>query len=99
MKSIEERIKSLPPALKKEVEKFVENLLKKRRSKNGKKLRQHWAGAPRTRRDLKTQMGAEISESEHVRILSALDAVSALSLETGPPVSNRDHDRYLYGSG
>jgi len=40
MKSIDERIKNLPPALKKEVEEFVKGLLKKRRNKNGKKLRQ-----------------------------------------------------------
>jgi hypothetical protein len=40
---------------------------------------------------------AELSEEEHNRILQVLDAVSALSAEAGPPVSNRDHDRYLYG--
>lgn len=39
----------------------------------------------------------ELSEVEHARILSVLDAVAALSEKTGPPVSNRDHDRYLYG--
>lgn len=39
----------------------------------------------------------ELSEAEHARILRVLDAVAALSAETGPPVSNRDHDRYLYG--
>jgi len=98
MKSIDERIKDLPPALKKEVEEFVNNLLKKRRKKNGKKLRQDWAGAAAKGRDLKTRPEAEISETEHARILSALEAVSALSLEKGPPVTNRDHDRYLYGS-
>jgi len=38
-----------------------------------------------------------ISDSEHDRILSVLDAVAALSLEKGPAVSNRDHDRTLYG--
>ena len=77
MKSIDERIKNLPPALKREVEEFVNSLLKKRRKK--------------------TRPEAEISEAEHTRILSALEAVSALSLEKGPPVTNRDHDRYLYG--
>jgi hypothetical protein len=40
---------------------------------------------------------AELSDREHGRILSALDAVAALSLEKGPAVSNRDHDRYLCG--
>lgn len=47
MKSIDERIKNFPPALKKEVEEFVNSLLKKRRKQNGKKLRQDWAGALR----------------------------------------------------
>ena len=39
----------------------------------------------------------KLSEAEHTRILRVLDGVAALSTETGPPVSNRDHDRYLYG--
>ena len=41
----------------------------------------------------------ELAEVEHTRILRVLDAVVALSseAETGPPVSNRDHDRHLYG--
>ncbi len=39
----------------------------------------------------------EISDAEHGRILSALDAVAALSLESGPAVSNRDHDRDFCG--
>jgi len=38
-----------------------------------------------------------LSEEEHARIVAALDTVVALSQETGPPVSNRDHDAYLYG--
>ena len=41
--------------------------------------------------------GERLSEEEHARILTALDAVSALSQENGPPVSNRDHDAHLYG--
>jgi hypothetical protein len=41
--------------------------------------------------------GAEMSEAEHTRICSVLDSVTALSMETGPSVSNRDHDKYLYG--
>ncbi len=97
MKSIDERIKNLPPALRKEVEEFVNGLLKKRRNKNGKKLRQEQAGASGKARDLKFRIEAEISESEHARILRTLDSVAELSLETGPSVSNRDHDRYLYG--
>jgi hypothetical protein len=39
----------------------------------------------------------ELSDMEHGSILRILDAVAELSTETGPPVSNRDHDRYLYG--
>ena len=97
MKSIDERIKNLPPALKKEVDEFVNGLLKKRRNKNGKKLRQAWAGAPTKDRGLKTRIEAEVSEAEHARILRTLGAVAALSLEAGPSVSNRGHDRYLYG--
>ncbi|MBI2366469.1 MAG: hypothetical protein HYV01_15900 [Deltaproteobacteria bacterium] len=97
MKSIDERIKNLPPALRKEVEEFVNGLLKKRRSKNGKKLGQKSAGATGKARDLKFLIDAEISEAEHARILRRPDSVAALSLETGPSVSNRDHDRYLYG--
>jgi hypothetical protein len=44
-----------------------------------------------------TEAKDELSEAEHTRILCVLDAVAALSAKTGPPVSNRDHDRYLYG--
>ena len=41
----------------------------------------------------------ELAKEEHTRILRVLDAVAALSSEaqTGTPVSNRDHDHYLYG--
>jgi len=39
----------------------------------------------------------EISDQEHAEMIAALDAVTSLSMEEGPPVSNRDHDRYLYG--
>lgn len=56
MKSIDERIKNLLPALKKEVEEFVNSLLKKRRKKNGKRLRQDWAGALRDYRDQYTSL-------------------------------------------
>jgi len=97
MKSIDERIKNLSPALKKEVEQFVNGVLKKRRSKNGTKLRLNLAGASKKGRDRKRRIEGEVSEAEHARILRTLGAVAALSLETGPSVSNRDHDRYLYG--
>lgn len=39
----------------------------------------------------------ELSDSEHARILATINAVTALSMEQGPAVSNRDHDQYLYG--
>jgi hypothetical protein len=51
----------------------------------------------RQHRGLKSAKEAEISKAEHARILRVLNGVAALSVETGPPVSNRDHDRYLYG--
>lgn len=56
MKSIDERIKNLPPNLKQEVEEFVSSLLRKRRKKNGKKLRQDWAGALKDYRDQYTSI-------------------------------------------
>ena len=56
MKSIEERIKELPPELRKEVESFVESLLRKRSRKDGKRLRQDWAGALRDYRDKYTSL-------------------------------------------
>ena len=40
---------------------------------------------------------ARLSEEEHARVLAAMDAVAALSMKQGPPVSNRQHDHYLYG--
>lgn len=45
MKRIEERVKELPPDLKREVEKFVDSLEKKRRKPPGAKLKMEWAGA------------------------------------------------------
>ena len=47
--------------------------------------------------DKESAANHELSEAEHTRILHVLDAVAALSADTGPAVSNRDHDRYLYG--
>ena len=51
------------------------------------------------RHQVARETGAQdgLSEAEHTRILRVLDTVAALSAETGPPVSNRDHDHYLYG--
>ena len=37
------------------------------------------------------------TEEEHTRVLAALDAVAALTQETGLVVSNRTHDVDLYG--
>lgn len=39
----------------------------------------------------------QLSEEEHQRMVAALDAVAVLSQETGPAVSNRNHDADLYG--
>ena len=38
-----------------------------------------------------------VSDADHARVLAVLDSVAALSIEHGPAVSNRDHDRDLYG--
>lgn len=51
MKTIEERLKELPPQLLREVEDFLELLAQKKGRKAGKKLRQDWAGALRDYRD------------------------------------------------
>ena len=51
MRSIEEKIRELPPELQREVEDFVEFLIDKRTRKPGKMLRQDWAGALRDYRD------------------------------------------------
>jgi hypothetical protein len=45
MKRIEERVKELPPDLKKEVEKFVDSLEKRRRKRPRTGLKMEWAGA------------------------------------------------------
>jgi len=39
----------------------------------------------------------ELSDEERTRVMRVLDAVAELSTKTSPPVSNRNHDRYLYG--
>jgi hypothetical protein len=50
------------------------------------------------KRTAKQTEKGELSDVEHARLLGVLDSVAALSLEHGPAVSNRDHDRDLYGS-
>jgi len=39
----------------------------------------------------------QLAERAHADIVAALDEVAGMTMEQGPPVSNRDHDRYLYG--
>ncbi len=39
----------------------------------------------------------QLAEPEHHQIVAALDRVAAMTAEQGTPVSNRDHDKYLYG--
>jgi len=56
MKTLEEKIKQLPPELKEEVEEFVEALLKKKKGKKQKFLRQNWAGALAKYRDKFTSL-------------------------------------------
>jgi len=56
MEIIEERIKELPPDLQREVEDFVNFLIEKRARKQGRKLRQDWAGALKDYRDQYTSL-------------------------------------------
>ncbi|MBU1209313.1 MAG: hypothetical protein KKH04_20715 [Proteobacteria bacterium] len=39
----------------------------------------------------------KLSPEEKTRIIEILDSVAESSLKEGPPVSNRNHDQYLYG--
>jgi hypothetical protein len=41
----------------------------------------------------------KLSPAQRKRIVSIMDSVAALSSKKGPPVSNRNHDQYLYGKG
>ena len=56
MRSLEEIIKKLPPEYEQEVEDFVRFLIEKQSRKQGRKLRQDWAGALRDYRDQYTSM-------------------------------------------
>ena len=56
MQTLEEMIKELPPGLRQEVQDFVEFLLEKRARKQGRRLRQDWAGALRDYRDQYTSL-------------------------------------------
>ena len=51
MKSIEERVKNLPPELKKEVQAFVDQLVAKGKRKSGCNFQFDWAGALKDLRD------------------------------------------------
>jgi len=55
MKTLEEKIKALPPEFQKEVEEFVDFLLE-RSKKLGRKLRQDWAGALKEYRNQYTSL-------------------------------------------
>ena len=56
MKTLEQMIKNLPPDLRKEVEDFVEFLLKKRKKQKRGKLKQDWAGGLKDLRDKYTSL-------------------------------------------
>jgi len=56
MENIEEIVKKLPPELKREVEDFVNFLIEKKARKQGRKLRQDWAGALKDYRDKYTSL-------------------------------------------
>lgn len=56
MRTLEEIIKKLPPEYEQEVEDFIRSIIEKRSRKQGKKLRQDWAGALRDYRDQYTSM-------------------------------------------
>jgi len=55
-KALKELIEELPPDLHGEVRDFVEFLLERRARKNGRMLRQDWAGALRHHRDQYTSL-------------------------------------------
>ena len=47
--------------------------------------------------DISLKIGQKTSPEERKRIVATLDKVTELSLKEGPPLSNREHDKYLYG--
>lgn len=47
--------------------------------------------------DLHQDSSQKLSSEERKRIMTALDGVAELSLREGSPVTNREHDQYLYG--
>jgi hypothetical protein len=49
--------------------------------------------------DIRQEIPQKLSPEERMHILTVLDRVAELSLKEGPPVSNREHDQYLYAGG
>jgi len=47
--------------------------------------------------DLRQEIPQKLSPEEKKRMVTLLDGVAELSLREGSPVSNREHDQYLYG--
>jgi len=47
--------------------------------------------------DLHQDSSPKLSSEERKRIMTSLDGVAELSLGEGSPVTNREHDQYLYG--
>jgi len=47
--------------------------------------------------DIQQDYPKKLSPEERKRIVAIMDSVAALSMEEGPPVSNRKHDQYLFG--
>jgi galactose-1-phosphate uridylyltransferase len=54
--TVQDLVKVLPPNLQKEVEDFARFLIEKRLRRQGKRLRQDWAGALRDYRDQYTSL-------------------------------------------
>ena len=54
--SLAQLIKKLPPELKREVEDFVQFVMRRHPRREGRKLRQDWAGALREYRDQYTSL-------------------------------------------
>lgn len=54
--TVQDLVKVLPPDLQKEVEDFVRFLIEKRLKRQGKRLRQDWAGALRDYRNQHTSL-------------------------------------------
>jgi mRNA-degrading endonuclease RelE of RelBE toxin-antitoxin system len=64
IKRIEEKIKQLPPELRKDVEEFVEGLLENPERKARKRLQFKWRGALRDLRDKYTSVDLQHKISE-----------------------------------